>query len=72
MEMKKIMKITLVAAFITIAGYGVYTSQKSNNISELALANVEALAAGEGSSSECGTYCKSDDRYTCFIYFSTK
>ena len=26
--MKKIMKITLVAAFITIAGYGVYTNQK--------------------------------------------
>ena len=25
--MKKIMKITLVAAFITIAGYGVYTNQ---------------------------------------------
>lgn len=44
MEMKKIMKITLVAAFITIAGYGVYTNQKSESMSDLALSNVEALA----------------------------
>ena len=42
MEMKKIMKITLVAAFITIAGYGVYTNQKSESMSDLALSNVEA------------------------------
>ena len=38
--MKKIMKITLVAAFITIAGYGVYTNQKSESMSDLALSNV--------------------------------
>ena len=38
------MKITLVAAFITIAGYGVYTNQKSESMSDLALSNVEALA----------------------------
>lgn len=47
MEMKKIMKITLVAAFITIAGYGVYTNQKSESMSDLALSNVEALAKPE-------------------------
>ncbi len=45
--MKKIMKITLVAAFITIAGYGVYTNQKSESMSDLALSNVEALAKPE-------------------------
>ena len=47
--MKKIMKITLVAAFITIAGYGVYTNQKSETLSDLTLANGEALAGGDAS-----------------------
>ena len=35
------------AAFITIAGYGVYTNQKSESMSDLALSNVEALAKPE-------------------------
>ena len=44
-EMKKnILKATLVAAFGLIAGFNVYNSQKSDVMSELALANVEALA----------------------------
>lgn len=46
--MKKLLKIMLVAVFVAVAGYGVYTSQKINNImSELILANVEALANDE-------------------------
>ncbi len=42
--MKKFVKIGFVAVFAAIAGYGVYTSQKSEFMSDLALANVEALA----------------------------
>ncbi len=42
--MKKIVKLAFVAAFAAIAGYGVYTSQKSDSVSDLLLANVEALA----------------------------
>ena len=49
-EMKKnILKATLVAAFGLIAGFNVYNSQKSDVMSDLALANVEALASGESS-----------------------
>ena len=45
-EMKKnILKATLVAAFGLIAGVNVYNSQKPDVMSELALANVEALAS---------------------------
>ena len=40
--MKKFMKITFVAAFAAIAGYGVYTNQKTDAMSDLMLANVEA------------------------------
>ena len=41
------MKATFVAAFALFAGYNVYSSQKSDVMSDLALANVEALASGE-------------------------
>ncbi|WP_237039629.1 NVEALA domain-containing protein [Phocaeicola faecalis] len=44
---KNILKATVVAAFALIAGFNVYNSQKSDVMSELALANVEALADGE-------------------------
>ena len=47
--MKKFVKVAFVAIFAAIAGYGVYTSQKADVMSELALANVEALAGGESS-----------------------
>ena len=41
----KILKATIVAAFALIAGFNVYNAQKSDVMSDLALANVEALAA---------------------------
>ena len=37
--MKKMIKIAFVAAFVAIAGYGVYTNQKSETLSDLTLAN---------------------------------
>ena len=62
-EMKKnILKATLVAAFALIAGFNVYNSQKSDVMSELALANVEALAGGESG----GYYCCSPYSYECY------
>ena len=42
--MKNLFKVAFVAAFAAIAGYGVYANQKSDAMSDLALANVEALA----------------------------
>lgn len=50
---KNILKVTLVIALVLVAGYNVYTSQRSVTISDLALANVEALAADEGLTLEC-------------------
>ena len=51
---KNILKVTLVATFVLIAGFNVYSSQKSDVMSDLALANVEALAGGgEWSSITC-------------------
>ena len=39
--MKKMIKIAFVAAFVAIAGYGVYANQKVDAMSDLMLANVE-------------------------------
>ena len=57
--MKKFMKIAFVAAFAAIAGYGVYANQKTDVMSDLALANIEALADGGEGSGDC---------YGCAIY----
>lgn len=45
--MKKVIKLAFAAAFVAVAGYGVYTNQTSDAMSDLALANVEALARYE-------------------------
>ena len=42
---QNILKVSLVAAFALFAGYNVYSSQKSDVMSDLALANMEALAS---------------------------
>lgn len=53
--MRKFIKLAFVAAFAAIAGYGVYTGQKSDEMSDLLIANVEALAdSSEGGASPCG------------------
>ena len=56
--MKKIMRVAFVAAFAAIAGYGIYTNQKVDTMSDLMLANVEALASGESGQNVywCGNY----------------
>ena len=64
---KNILKATLVAAFVLIAGFNVYNVQKSDVMSDLALANVEALAGGEGS----GGGCHYRITYQCGIVDST-
>jgi hypothetical protein len=50
--MKKFLKFAFVAIFVATAGYGVYASQRAEAMSDLALANVEALADPE-TSSDC-------------------
>ena len=41
---KSFIKTAFVAAFASIANYGVYTSQQKVKMSDLAMANVKALA----------------------------
>ena len=63
---KNILKATIVAAFALIAGMNVYNAQKSDVMSELALANVEALASWE---SDGDRYCPNSG-YKCVIKYT--
>ena len=44
---KKILKVAFVAAIAMVRGINVFNAQKSEMLSDVALANVEALAQGE-------------------------
>ncbi len=59
---KKIFAILIVAVVAVFAGYNVYQSQKGEMMSDLMLANVEALARGEGS-----VTCVEDKGDTCVV-----
>ena len=63
--MKTTSKVAFVAVFICMAGYSVYASQQETELSELALANIEALAQSE---SNCAEWTKKQ----CYTVFSTE
>ena len=56
------MKLVFASAFALVAGYSVYASQQKVEMSDLAMANVEALAGGESGTVKCcpdpGDECK--------------
>ncbi|MDE6349092.1 MAG: NVEALA domain-containing protein [Bacteroides sp.] len=68
--MKKVIKAVFIAAIAAVAGYGVYTNQKAEPMSDLMLANVEALADFEWN--ENGWYCwqRSVDDYSSDVFFT--
>lgn len=57
-------KVAFVAAIALACGINVFNSQKSETLSEIALANVEALAALDPSNS-CTKVCYSYDGWIC-------
>ena len=65
---KKHIKVTLVAVVALISGINVFNAQKSESLSDIALANVEALA-DEEINEDCPNGCL--DRYDpdgCWCY----
>lgn len=52
MKRKRIM-IVAVIALAMVVGYNLYSSQKSINLSDLAIVNMEALAQNESSGNNC-------------------
>ena len=50
---RKFMKIAIVVAIVAVSGINVFNSQKPEALSDVAMANVEALANGEDSDADC-------------------
>ena len=50
---KKMIKAAFVAAIAVVSGINVFNAQKSEMLSDVALANVEALAEGEWNEQTC-------------------
>lgn len=67
---KKIFNVGVFVAVALVAGYNVYSSQKSDDMSDIALANVEALANDEAFCSSCrectGHYYVCESNYDSF------
>lgn len=65
---KKILGIIAVVAIVAVAGYNMYTSQYDVKLSDLVLANVEALATGGEypPSPNPGSNCKGGP-YMCYM-----
>ena len=62
--MKKFLKFAFVAIFTATAGYGVYVSPRSDAMSNLMSANVEALARYEGDG-----YCHTNIDYSAICNY---
>ena len=58
--MKKLIIISLVIMFVAVAAHGVYLSKTVNSLSNIVLANVEALAFREDDSKGVGTILTHD------------
>ena len=63
----KIFKTLFVATFALVAAYNVYSTQQNAEMSDLAKANIEALANGETSVQDC----KYDPIESCILMHPT-
>ncbi len=68
---KYIIRTAFVAAFALMAGYNVYTSQQEKTMSDLALANVEALADYESEIEDLIKNCKWEENSYCYYIIVT-
>lgn len=68
---KNILKVALAAAIVAVAGYGMYENQLKENLSDVMLENVEALATDEYDPM-CPNGCLSDgEGCLCGIWHPT-
>lgn len=62
---RKLFCVFAAVAFAVVAGYNVYSAQSDVKLSDLAMANVEALAGGEDATITCSRTC-SDGIGRCY------
>ncbi|WP_288361125.1 NVEALA domain-containing protein [uncultured Bacteroides sp.] len=64
---KKLMGLIAIVAVAAVAGYNIYTSQSNVKLSDLALANIEALADPSEGGFDCVNGCV-DGGNGCYCY----
>lgn len=65
---KKVLKVAFVAAIAMVSGINVFNAQKSNALSDIALANLEALATEEFDVEDLDAACMWYESKTCYYY----
>ena len=68
---KNMVKVALVAVVGLIAGINVFNAQKAEVLSDIAMANVEALANTEQTACPNPNHCVMMDEQTCWYYIIT-
>lgn len=66
--LKKTIGLVAVVAMAAVAGWNYQQNQNKVEMSDLALANVEALAQFEGGGSICQQACIFDYNYHCHVF----
>ena len=75
---KKFIRATFVAAIAMVCGINVFNAQKSETLSDVALANVEALAElesdmpGVGTTGSCTEVCYKHDGWMCTRIYNSE
>ena len=64
---KTLLKVAFVVAIAVVSGINVFNAQKPEALSDVAMANVEALADDEGSNKACKWKYVKDD-HSCPLY----
>ena len=69
MKKKRIFGALVAVCVVVVSVCGIYHSHKSVSMSDLMLANVEALADGEGTMYDCYLGgCYANPWYNCWVY----
>lgn len=68
---KKVLKVAFVSAIVLVSGINVFNAQKSDTLSDIALANVEALANTEQTACPNPSHCVMMEEKTCWYYIIT-
>ena len=68
---KKVLKVVFIATIALVSGINVFNAQKSDVLSDIAMANVEALATEEFDVEDLDAACEWYEKKSCTYYIVT-
>lgn len=64
---RKFLGTAMVAVIAVAAGWNMYQGESNVVLSDIGLANIEALARGEITEADCDRLCRYSDTYECYL-----